>query len=657
MIINKQEIMAFMNKAQKLIDEKELSMRQIYEYTFVQNKHGIAFEYYDFNGKYRAKSYAKVRKTINKYASIIDQELAGVEKHLPIVFKYTNSPEWCELFYAILMAGYKPLLVNAKTSRDGVNNLIKQAKAVAVISDDPFEYSAKKLLVDNIIFEKPSKKFVPVWEDEVIFCSSGTTGDVKMMVFNGENLCYQIASSLEMAETTKDIMYPNKYGKIKILAMIPFHHIFGFVAVFLWYTFYGKTVVFPSSMNSKEIQELCSKHEISHIYSVPLFWDSLALQFNRQKEMAEEPVKGYLESLVKMNLDGTAKLKKIVVKKIQEKLLGSSVRMCISGGGYLSENTARTINGIGYPLYNGFGMTEIGVTSVELSPILRIRLLCAVGKPFHGVTYKFANNENNGELLVKSKAIHSKEIIGGVLKESSLDEEGFFHTGDIAEVDKDGNYFIKGRIKDVIINADGENIFPDELELYFKEIPGIINFSVLGIKKAKKDHKEMVALVAQVANGEKEETDKILEAIKAAGKKLPNGVAIEKVYFTTTPLPTANNMKVKRHVIKEAIEAGSSEYISGDSKVVEKKEVSFDSDTVKNILNPVKKLFAEVLILRESEIKNDSHWINDLGGDSMNYFELITKINEKFGVVIPDEHYTSLACVNDFVEEIQKLKE
>jgi acyl-CoA synthetase (AMP-forming)/AMP-acid ligase II len=107
----------------------------------------------------------------------------------------------------------------------------------------------------------------------VIFCSSGTTGNVKMMVTDGKALCNQICGALDMPKETPDILHP---GKSNVLAMIPFHHIFGFTAVFLWYTFYGKCIVYPSSMANTDIQNAIVKGKCTHIYSVPLFWDAIA---------------------------------------------------------------------------------------------------------------------------------------------------------------------------------------------------------------------------------------------------------------------------------------------------------------------------------------------------------------------------------------------
>lgn len=650
------KIIPIFKKVRNLINEKELTIKTIYDYTF-DGKDGIAFEYFDLNGHFKKMSYKTMQKQIKKFAAIISEKLKDAEKHNVVILKLSNSPEWCIAFYAILMAGFKPLLVNAITRKEGVMNLAKQAHAVGVVTDDPFDYeNLTEIYIDTLYFKKPSKTFVPDWEDEVIFCSSGTTGDVKLMVFNGENLCHQIASCLDMPYETDTIIYPRSYGKIKLLAMIPFHHIFGFVAIFLWYSIYRKTFVFPPSMNSSEIQNLCIKRKVSHVYSVPLFFESVARTFNRTMDMAEEPIKGYLKALLDMNLEGGKPLNKIVVRKIQQKVLGPSIRMCISGGGYLSSETMRTINGIGYPLHNGFGMTEIGVTSVELSGDVNTRLKCSVGKALYGVNYKIADNAKQGELLVKSKSIHCKEIVGGVVKDSEFDSEGYFHTGDIAEIEEDGRVYFKGRAKDVIINSNGENIFPDELELYFKDVKGIDSYTILGVKKSKDSEEENVSFITVVKDLDKEAISSLADNIRKAGEKLPNNVKIDEIFVTTTPLPIATNRKVKRLAVKKAIESGSNEYINIKDIENAKETVNFDDDTIMNILVPVKRLFAKVLLLKEEDIANDAHWINNLGGDSMNFFELITLINEEFNITIPDEKFIYLTSVNEFVKLIVELK-
>lgn len=658
------KIKEFMSQPCDLL-KSSMKMEDIFNYSTITNAKERAVMYINDKGKLKHYRYSKLRKHAFQFASVLAQYLTQQKKHQPIVLKLSNCPRWTEIFWAILMVGYKPLLIDAKTSKEGTQNLIDQSHATAIITDDKNDYSVQKISVCDLVTGTHQYNFALEWEDEVIFCSSGTTGDVKLMIYNGNNLCHQIASSINMPEETKDIMYPKKYGKIRILAMVPFHHIFGFVAVFLWYSFYGKTIVYPKSIASGDIQDICINGKVTHVFSVPLFWDSLAQSFERKALLESASKQEILDKMIgyytgKLSKEDAGKAaSKIVKDKVQNGILGNKIRYCISGGGYLSSKTCTTINGIGYPLYNGFGMTELGVTSVELSPIVTQRLKGSIGKPLYGVEYKIKSKNKNkdyGELFVKAKSIHIREIIAGEEKETCFDEEGFFPTGDIVEKDAAGYYFIKGRIKDIIINADGENVFPDELELYFKELPHVKNLCVLGIDIKHSTNQE-IDLVLELDNSIKEEEFiEIHKHIQEIGKNLPKGTKITKIYLSINKLPVANNMKVKRYVIKKAIESHSKDFVVFGAKKETKKFEGFDEKTIQAIIEPVRRLFSEVLILPLYKIDDNAHWINDLGGDSMNYVELCLKINDKFKITIPEEHYGQMTCINDFVEEIAKLQ-
>ena len=627
----------------------------IYQQLMHQNKKNVYAEFTGLNNRIKKYKYSKMDENVKKYALYLSNKIKK-EGTNRVVLKVANCPSWGEIFWALLMSGYVPVLVDAKLPRENVINLANQAKAIAIISDDNHEYTINKVRLDNILQNAKEEMSNPSWADEVIFSSSGTTGDAKLMVFNGENFVNQICCSLKMTEESLDIMYPKKVGQIKILAMIPFHHIFGFVAVFLWYTFYGTTLVFPKSNTPTDLLSVCQKTGITHVYSVPLFWDSLALSIKRKFAMQSEDKQKLLEKMMAYNLgemsaqEAGFASKKIVADKIKSMILGKHVRYCISGGGYLSNETLRAINGLGYPLYNGYGMTEVGVTSVELSPDVKQRLLGYIGKPLNGVEYKV--NEGDNELLIKSPTIHIREIIAGVEKETVLDN-GYFHTGDIVNKGETG-YIMKGRMKDVIINANGENIFPDELEIYFKDLPNVTNLSVLGVVNKDKALHEDIVLVLELDDKTSEDALKELEAT-IKGIKLPHDTKIDAVYLAKNRLPMANNMKVKRFAIKKEIENGSNKYVLINSKKVSSKTRKLSEEALTKILPPVRELFSKILVLPTFKIDDEDHWINDLGGDSMNYVELVQEVDRYFDIEVPEEQYGKLTCVNDFVEEIARL--
>ena len=651
-------------EANKLLSTSQ-TMEDIFFLSTKRNEKRLAVTYIDNQGKLKKYRYSRFRKHVFETASILSNFMIQIPKNVPLVLKAANGPHWGEIFWAILMCGYKPLLIDAKTSKEGTENLIKQAKAVAIITDDNYNYDVPKFCLRDILEEKHSYDFAPNWENEVIFCSSGTTGDAKLMVYNGENMCNQIFAALDFAETSKDLLYPKSMGPLRVLAMIPFHHIFGFIATFLWYFYYGANFVFVRNLAPSEVQSISQKCKVTHVFSVPLFWDSIAQGLERKKALETPAKQQLIDKCIGYNTGKIAREEagpyKVVQRKIQANLLGTHVKYCISGGGYLDSKTQTVINGIGYPLYNGYGMTEIGITSVELSPIVEIRLKGSIGIPLHGISYKIkptnAKNPNSGELFVKSKITHIREIIGGVEKDVTLDSEGYFATGDIAEVDATNRYYLKGRIKDVIINADGENIFPDELEIYFKKLPHVLQVCVLGVDQKGSKNQKVVCAV-EVENSISEED---LEALKAEMKRvgandLPKGTKITDFYFARKKLPVANNMKVKRFMVKKAIETRSDDYISFDYKKEAKSKKNFDAATVEKVVEPMRSIFSKILILPKFKVEDDAHWVDDLGGDSMSYVELITTIQDEFDVVIPEDLYGKLTCINDFVEEVVKLQ-
>lgn len=657
---NKQ-IRKFFDSAAALLKTSK-TMQEIYLAATTQHAKETAITYINEKGKIVSYKYKNYRSMCFETASKLSQKFSELPKNSVVALKLKNCPDWPRLFWGILMNGFVPFLIDAKLPKENTENLLKESQAKGIVTGEIFSYDIPTVNVASLDNVKVNFKFPVTWANEVIFCSSGTTGNVKLMVFNGTNLCHQIAASLDMPNTTNDIMYP---GEINIVSIIPFHHIFGFVAVFLWYTFYGKNLVFVKDLSPTEVATTCQRCGVTHVYSVPLFWDSLAQSLIRKADL-EGPKKA--DILSKMIAFNTHKItaeeagqgaSAIALGIVQGQLLGKKIRYCISGGGYISAETMNVINGVGYPLYNGYGMTEAGVVSVELSPKVEYRLKGSIGKPLHGVEFKLRNttklHPNVGELMIKSDITHKIEIINGVEQEVEL-IDGFMPTGDIASRDETGFYYIKGRIKDIIINENGENIYPDEIEDYFKEIPGVSNVCVIGVKKGKSQH-ESITAIFEITNDVDSDKLKAMKArIDEINATLSNEKRVQDFFVAKEKLPLTASMKVKRFQVRELIKIKKNAFISFDEKKEIKSFDGYKKEDVEPVITKVRNIFSKTLYLPEIKIGDDDHWINDLGGDSMSYIELIASLDQEFGTKIPEELYAKLTSVNEFTEEILKLK-
>lgn len=615
----------------------------------------IASIYFDEDNKVVKMNYREYFSNIDTISRKLTNLFKSIEDGSIVALKIKNSPIWPILLWSILKAGHPVFLIDARLPKENTQNLLNQAKAQAIIVNETDDYNIKTWRVNEINqaeeIEKPVK-----FANTIYFSSSGTTGDAKIMEMNGKNIFFQLREAYDIPQENEVLISPKK---IRLLAMIPLHHIFGFVAVFLWFTFFGKTLVYPQSIATPDLMRAIKKGKVTHLFSVPMFWDSVATLIERTMKMKGAKMENLFNKLKLYNLGEISKKEagfagtKLFNYLLKTKALGSQIAFCITGGGYISEGTMRTINGIGYPLYNGYGMTEIGVTSVELSANVKDRLKCSIGHAMHGVTYRVDETE---ELYVKTGCLHEKEIIKGVERATVTTEDGFFATGDIATLDKDGRCYIKGRKKDVIISTNGENVYPDEIEFYFKNISHVKNSVVFGEKDGPK---EKIILVLELDNNvDKDELSKMKEEIKNINDSLANEKKVGEVYLYKKAMPLANNIKVKRFKIKEDFEKAKENFatLDGDSLETKVSFKGYNDKDVEETSKKIKEIFSKILLLPVFKIDGDAVWTKDLGGDSMSYIALMSELDEAFHVEIPVEQYGKVGTVNDFTKLILDLK-
>ena len=260
--------------------------------------------------------------------------------------------------------------------------------------------------------------------------------------------------------------------------------------------------------------------------------------------------------------------KKLMKNSVLSQLAGDSIECIICGGGHVLPETMKIVNGIGYFTLCGFGMTEVGISSMEKRLSLKKRLAGCVGVPVDDIEYRIVplndNDPSVGELQMRGNSMHSAMIKDGVRTGTDLNEEGWFATGDIGRL-VDGALYIEGRLKEVIINESGENVYPDELEDTFLNIDGVKNFTVLGIKKAPDSKYEDIVLVCQVSEEINDEyIEKIKPVITARNKTLMGLKKVDYALLTTDDLPLSNGIKVRRVIIKREVENGEGNYVKLD---------------------------------------------------------------------------------------------
>ena len=326
------------------------------------------------------------------------------------------------------------------------------------------------------------------------------------------------------------------------------------------------------------------------------------------------------------------------LKEVRNSLFGDSVKFCITGGSYVRESTLELMSGIGYPLYNGYGTSEIGITSVELSKKPRDRMLNSVGMPLPSVTYKI----EDGTLHVKGKSTcHSIIILGEEEKPGE-----WFDTLDVAHVDKSGRYYIDGRKSDLIISENGENVNPDDIEknFNFSNFP-VLYFSVIGLNEKQDD----ISLVIEPSKKLlKEEIEAIKHYIFSVNDSLPFTHRIKNFYISYDDIQNKNAIKVSRTYLKNGIAKGNIKLLPLEEA---DKQDEYESSDLTEVLIAI---FAEAIGLDKSQIKPESHFLYDLNGSSLDYFALLSLVNERFNMNISFNPDDPLVCVKDFEKYIKE---
>lgn len=495
----------------------------------------------------------------------------------------------------------------------------------AVISDGE-DFHCKTIKIGEIVCSNEGED-IESWANQIVVMSSGTSEEFKMCVYDGECFYYQLLDSAEIIKSCKAIK-KHYNGSLKQLMFLPLYHIFGLAAMFMWFAFFTRTFVLLKDQSPETILMTIRKHNVTHIFAVPLFWETVYKKFQRTLEQQDKKTISKANKGLKLVSKLKSKwLGRKLFKPIRDKIFGESICFLISGGSAISNEILTFFNSIGYPLANGYGMSEIGIASVELSSKFKDLTDGAVGRPFSHYEYKI---DESGVLFVRGSSM-AKEIYINGKKEDMVD--GWFNTKDIARVCK-GRYYICGRSDDVIIGADGENINPAIIEKQII-IDDVEDICILNFKG------QPTLLISVTKFKALQNLDKIMLRAKEELSRLGIAGVVQNIEFTKEPLIQGNDFKINRKKLEKI-------------KLIEKETQRVKEELTNEIIDRLKRLFADAIGKSENDISNEAHFFFELGGSSLDYFSLLSSVREEFGVEINQSENDNLNTVMDFFRLIQK---
>jgi acyl carrier protein len=645
-----------MNKLDQLVHTREAKLRNGPK-TFV-NIYTVMFSDPSFimcerTDGYRVErlSYGEMDARIRSTAYSLSGVLGAGRKGSFVGLEMENSPEWIISFWALLMSGYKPLLVNDRLPRPLIDQMLSDTGAAAVLSLRPVTTPVENVLFSSLTDAAP-KDYCGSWADALAVCTSATSLHLKVCVYTGEEISWRILNTMPILDQSP-AMKAHCHGSLKQLAFLPFFHVFGLIATFFWFAYFGRTFVFLKDYSGDTILRTCRKHEVTHIFAVPLLWHSIAREV--MKEVAAKGARTERKFRRALALSTalqnfSPRLGKAVARglfrQVRSKLFGDSIRFLISGGSYLQEDTLRLFNGLGYPLHVGYGMSEIGITSVELREDAKSRNSNSIGRPFRSVEYRIVGGGSEGELAVRGKSLYHALYLDGTC---SLRTDEWFLTGDLVRADAKGNYYFVGRKSDTVIGANGENVNPDTVEAMLR-LDYCRNYCVLGLPQ---DGGEALCLVVQLSPSlPGVSRQRLCDSIRTQAALLPQGERLARVCFTEDAIASEGAIKVSRAFLRQQVVSGAVRLQDYRSfRPASEAPGGPEDDT----LRIVRGLFAQVLGKTPAEIGPDDHFIFDLGGSSLDYFSLLSALSERFGIKLQTDAENYCNTAREFAQAIEKM--
>ena len=195
-------------------------------------------------------TYGEARESVLRLTATLNEMFSDVPQNSVIGLYMENSLLWIELFWAILHAGFRPLLLNLRVDDERLEYALNAAGAAAVISDGR-QFSVNTVKASDIK-EFGVRNVCGTFGTSVLIMSSGTSGHIKLCSYTSNEFYFLIRNSYNIIKRCK-IAKKHYNGELKQLAFLPFYHIFGLVAMYIWFAFFSRTFVHLNDMSPDTI--------------------------------------------------------------------------------------------------------------------------------------------------------------------------------------------------------------------------------------------------------------------------------------------------------------------------------------------------------------------------------------------------------------------
>lgn len=593
-----------------------------------RHEHAVALGRFEGDDGFTRVTYADVLARAEDVACRLHD--AGVKKGDRVVLAGKNCPEWSIAYFGIVRAGAACVPMDPDMDEAAFANVVAESGAKIAIVDpyvekkvgaalDATSADTKRLDLARTTELDPSlaRPAIDVREDDVasLIFTSGTTGKPKGVMLSHGNFTSLVAQLAPLFPlSTND----------RVLSVLPLHHTFEFTAGLLLPFSRGTRIFYPGELTGDRITKALKQGRITGMVGVPAVWQLLErriLSRVHQKGRAVEAVFDVGGEVSRwLSKNAGIDVGRTLFGPVHDEL-GGHVKWLISGGAALPKDTQKLFAGLGFELTEGYGLTEA-------APVLAVAKAGSpagqVGKAIPGVELKIdaPDAEGVGEVLARGKNVMLGYTDAEATK-STIDADGWLHTGDLGKLDKQGRLQIVGRSKDVVVTSNGENIYPDDLERALGHVAHIEELAFVGVDSPSGGERLACIAVpkADEATARAERMSRAERALREALGKLPYGKQPSVVHLYDAPLPRTSTRKVKRNEVRQILQ----------------RTIAATQRTKEEGTTPVRAAIAGLKGMKPGEIGGDMTIAGDLALDSLALTELLAALEAKVGTIEPND--------------------
>ncbi len=437
----------------------------------------------------------------------------------------------------------------AKIQKQG-NTKLKYFISMDLEKNDFNKYSLKEITKKGKeLLDGGNKEFLEAKinneEMSIMLFTSGTTNQSKAVMLSHKNICTNvkdIRNVFELDETDR------------LLSFLPLHHTFECTVGFLYPLSIGGSIIFSKGV--RHIADELKNFKITAMICVPVVFEKMydkLMKTIEDKGKMPTVKKGIKLSncLLKVGID----IRKKLFKEIHDNL-GGCLRVMVAGGAALSPEKEKGFWDLGFNVLQGYGLTE--TSPVIAAELTKQKRLGSIGKKFPSVEVKIDNPDKSGvgELLAKGDSVMIGYYNNEEANEEVFTEDGWFRTGDLARIDKNGYLYISGRKKFVIVLKNGKNVYPEEIESLLEKSELVKECMVFGMPARDGDVTLSVKICYDKDYVKKQFGDitiddlkeKIWNWVKEVNKTMPKYKYVKKLILTDEELVKTTTLKIKRNV-------------------------------------------------------------------------------------------------------------